>query len=42
MAKLFSDEEFGLQTASNNEGPVICLGLTFENDEKRRAYFREE
>lgn len=42
MAKLFSDEELGLQTTSNNEGPVICLGLTFENDEKRRAYFREE
>lgn len=42
MANLFSDEELGLQTASNNEGPVICLGLTFENDENRRAYFREE
>ena len=42
MVKLFSDEELGLQTTSNNEGPVICLGLTFENDENRRAYFREE
>ena len=25
-----------------NEGPVTCLGITFENDEKRREYFRGE
>lgn len=25
-----------------NDGPVTCLGITFENDEKRREYFREE
>lgn len=24
------------------EGPVTCLGITFENDTKRREYFREE
>ena len=23
-------------------GPVTCLGMTFENDEARRAYFTEE
>ncbi|NLB81403.1 MAG: site-specific DNA-methyltransferase, partial [Clostridiaceae bacterium] len=23
-------------------GPVICLGVTFENDDARRSYFREE
>ena len=22
--------------------PVICLGMTFENDEARRAYFTEK
>jgi len=31
--KLF-EEEF-----VTNEGPVECLGMTFENDEKRREYF---
>lgn len=25
-----------------NEGPVTCLGIEFENDEKRREYFRNE
>ncbi len=25
-----------------NEGPVTCLGIRFENDAKRRAFFREE
>lgn len=25
-----------------NDGPVTCLGITFENDDKRREYFREE
>ena len=23
-------------------GPVTCLGMTFENDEARRAHFTEE
>ena len=26
----------------NEEVPVTCLGITFENDTKRREYFREE
>ena len=34
--KLFEDE---LET---NTGPVTCLGMTFDNDEARRAYFTEE
>lgn len=25
-----------------NNGPVTCLGIQFENDEKRREFFREE
>ncbi len=25
-----------------NAGPVTCLGIEFENDEKRRDYFRDE
>lgn len=25
-----------------DEGPVTCLGITFENDNKRREFFREE
>ena len=24
-----------------NDGPVTCLGMTFENNEERRAYFTE-
>ena len=24
------------------QGPVACLGMEFENDEARRVYFREE
>ena len=25
-----------------NDGPVTCLGIEFENDDKRREFFREE
>src|SRR5690625_3584663 len=25
-----------------DNGPVVCLGMTFKNDEERREYFREE
>ena len=31
----FEDEEI-------KTGPVTCLGITFENDDARRSYFREE
>ncbi len=34
--KLF-EEEFVV-----DDGPVECLGMTFENDEKRREYFLEK
>ena len=30
------------QDKTQVEGPVECLGLTFENDEKRREYFLEK
>lgn len=40
MGDLFTD-----QSAENERtvsGPVTCLGMTFENDEARRAHFTEE
>ena len=42
---LFSAEEMRQAENSNvsqQQGPVTCLGREFENDEARRAYFREE
>lgn len=42
---LFSPEEMRKVEISNlhqHQGPVTCLGMEFENDEARRAYFREE
>ena len=42
---LFSAEEMRQAENSNvsqQQGPVTCLGMEFENDESRRAYFREE
>lgn len=43
---LFSAEEMNSIEKSNlwnqQQGPVKCLGMDFENDESRRAYFREE
>ena len=32
----------GEEESRSATGPVICLGLTFENDESRRSYFTEE
>ncbi len=35
--------EFGSATGEGqNDGSVTCLGITFENDEARRAHFIEE
>lgn len=34
------DKDFG--TSQEEQGPVTCLGMTFANDNERRAYFREE
>ena len=42
---LFSAEEMRQAENSNlvqQQGPITCLGMEFENDEARRAYFREE
>lgn len=36
----FKDEQN--EQGYENEGPVTCLGMTFANDDERRAYFREE
>lgn len=30
------------EASQETSGPVTCLGMTFENDEARRAYFTEE
>lgn len=38
-----SSEQFSLFNENEeNNGPVVCLGMTFENEEARREYFREE
>lgn len=31
-----------LEESQKPSGPIICLGMTFENDEARRSYFTEE
>ncbi|MDD2302773.1 MAG: hypothetical protein PHG30_09445, partial [Eubacteriales bacterium] len=36
--QLFEEE----LTARSASAPVTCLGMTFENDEARRAHFTEE
>lgn len=33
--------DLGLPKPQTNDGPVECLGMTFESDEARRAYFTE-
>jgi DNA modification methylase len=33
---------FEKELEEKNQGPVECLGMTFENDEKRREYFLEK
>ncbi len=42
MAKEYTEQLELFEDKSNKEGPVTCLGMTFENDEARRAYFTEE
>ena len=37
---LFRDEEF--EEVKLTPEKVVCLGMEFESDEARRAYFREE
>lgn len=33
---------FNEENSQADNGPVVCLGMTFKNDEERREYFREE
>lgn len=45
--RLFSDEVLGSMEEENifnqhNEGPVTVLGISFNSDDERRKYFREE
>jgi DNA modification methylase len=43
MAKNTYDQGiFDMQPAANRQGPVECLGMTFENDEERREYFLDK
>ena len=43
MNNLFGDEYIGTYNESaKDSGPVTCLGMTFDNDDARREYFREE
>jgi len=43
MAKDYHEQNlFDIEPAAKPQGPVECLGMTFENDEKRREYFLEK
>ncbi len=43
MNNLFGDEYIGTYNESaKDSGPVTCLGMTFDNDDARREYFRNE
>lgn len=43
MAKDYDEQSlFDIEPAAKPQGPVECLGLTFENDEKRREHFLEK
>ena len=42
MADKVEQLEMLNENQTTQTGPVTCLGMTFENDEARRAYFTEE
>ncbi len=43
MAKDYQEQNLpGMELTAKPQGPVECLGMTFENDEKRREYFLEK
>lgn len=42
MAKEYTEQLELFEDKSSKEGPVTCLGMTFESDEARRLYFTEE
>lgn len=33
---------FGDEQSEADNGPVVCLGMTFDNEDERREYFRNE
>ncbi|MEC5270316.1 hypothetical protein P9G49_15020 [Heyndrickxia coagulans] len=33
---------FNIDQPQTDNGPVVCLGMTFKNDDERREYFRNE
>ncbi|MED1674297.1 DNA methyltransferase [Pallidibacillus thermolactis] len=33
---------FDVEQPKTDNGPVVCLGMTFKNDDERREYFRDE
>lgn len=35
-------EQMSFEHIEADNGPVVCLGMTFENEEARREYFRDE
>lgn len=35
-------EQMSFENTEADNGPVVCLGMTFKNDEVRREYFRNE
>ncbi len=37
--KPYVQSNLDIQPAAKSQGPVECLGMTFENDEKRREYY---
>ena len=43
MAKTYHEQSlFDMKPDAKMQGPVECLGMTFENDNKRREYFLEK
>ena len=43
MAKDCHEQQlFDLKHSAKSQGPVECLGMIFENDERRREYFLEK
>ena len=39
---LFNSNDFNSPEETSSDKPVVCLGMTFANDDERREYFRNE
>ena len=39
---LFNSNDFNTPEETSGDKPVVCLGMTFANDDERREYFRNE